>query len=251
MRIVHSLGNLLIKDRSPYISEFCTHFNRKSGEEIPAGRRPCGPGFCTKQMDFWLENLERKRVCESSFKIDKLNVFSSWSTQKLFLSLQIYFLCWLGWSYNSPLAPYLQHSCGPDILMVSFSIFCGEFISIHKLYHFCKDHREDNERREQKNTCNAWNSSLLCILRNFEISVANFSFSHVESTEKVLDGFMVTQSHIQMKTSRPWALANTCHLSHLLSLFSHSVWLSNPVDWSKPGFPVLHYLLEFAQTHVH
>ena len=27
--------------------------------------------------------------------------------------------------------------------------------------------------------------------------------------------------------------------------------LCNPVDYSMPGFPVLRYLLEFAQTHVH
>ena len=27
--------------------------------------------------------------------------------------------------------------------------------------------------------------------------------------------------------------------------------LSDPMDCSMPGFPVLHYLLEFAQTHVH
>ena len=27
--------------------------------------------------------------------------------------------------------------------------------------------------------------------------------------------------------------------------------LCNPMDCSKPGFPVLHHLLEFAQTHVH
>ena len=27
--------------------------------------------------------------------------------------------------------------------------------------------------------------------------------------------------------------------------------LWDPVDWSPPGFPVLHYLLEFAQIHVH
>ena len=25
----------------------------------------------------------------------------------------------------------------------------------------------------------------------------------------------------------------------------------NPMDCSAPGFPILHYLLEFAQTHVH
>ena len=27
--------------------------------------------------------------------------------------------------------------------------------------------------------------------------------------------------------------------------------LCDPMDWSTPGFPVLHYLQEFAQTHVH
>ena len=27
--------------------------------------------------------------------------------------------------------------------------------------------------------------------------------------------------------------------------------LYNPMDWSTPGFPVLHYLPEFAQTHAH
>ena len=36
------------------------------------------------------------------------------------------------------------------------------------------------------------------------------------------------------------------------SLFSHSVYLTlcNPTDCSTPGFPVLHQLLELAQTHV-
>ena len=29
------------------------------------------------------------------------------------------------------------------------------------------------------------------------------------------------------------------------------VWLCDPMDYSMPGFPVLHYLPEFAQTHVH
>ena len=29
------------------------------------------------------------------------------------------------------------------------------------------------------------------------------------------------------------------------------IWLCNPMDCSMPGFLVLHYLLEFAQTHVH
>ena len=38
-----------------------------------------------------------------------------------------------------------------------------------------------------------------------------------------------------------------------LVLFSHSVMSDScdPMDHSMPGFPVLHYLPEFAQTHVH
>ena len=36
----------------------------------------------------------------------------------------------------------------------------------------------------------------------------------------------------------------------LVQLLSH-VWLCNPMDCSMPGFPVLHYLLDLAQTHVH
>ena len=39
------------------------------------------------------------------------------------------------------------------------------------------------------------------------------------------------------------------------SIPSTSCWsviaLCDPMDCSTPGFPVLHYLLEFAQTHVH
>ena len=40
-----------------------------------------------------------------------------------------------------------------------------------------------------------------------------------------------------------WTLAVVQSLSY--------VWLCNPINCSTPGFPVLHYLPEFAQTHVH
>ena len=29
------------------------------------------------------------------------------------------------------------------------------------------------------------------------------------------------------------------------------VWLCDPMDWNLPGFPVLHYLLQFAHPHAH
>ena len=37
----------------------------------------------------------------------------------------------------------------------------------------------------------------------------------------------------------------------LYSLVHSCPILCNPMDCSTPGFPVLHYLLEFAQTHIH
>ena len=44
-----------------------------------------------------------------------------------------------------------------------------------------------------------------------------------------------------------------CHSwKNVLLLFSRSVVsLCYPMHWSTPGFPVLHHLLEFAQTHIH
>ena len=37
----------------------------------------------------------------------------------------------------------------------------------------------------------------------------------------------------------------------LLSLAQSCPALCHIIDWSNPGFPVLHYLLEFSQAHVH
>ena len=41
--------------------------------------------------------------------------------------------------------------------------------------------------------------------------------------------------------------------SNILFLFSCSVmsWLCDPMNCITPDFPILHYLLEFAQTHIH
>ena len=43
---------------------------------------------------------------------------------------------------------------------------------------------------------------------------------------------------------------STPHIVFVVQSLSH-VGLCNPMDCSMPGFPVLHHLLEFAQTHVH
>ena len=49
------------------------------------------------------------------------------------------------------------------------------------------------------------------------------------------------------------ALVSLVPETDLLLFFSHSVCptLCDPMDCSTPGFPVLHSLPEFAQTHVH
>ena len=45
------------------------------------------------------------------------------------------------------------------------------------------------------------------------------------------------------------------HQTHLIHCYGSVAklcpTLCNPMDWSMPGFPVLHYLPELAQTHVH
>ena len=50
-----------------------------------------------------------------------------------------------------------------------------------------------------------------------------------------------------------WCLflhARLCCCFPIVQFLSH-VWLCDPMDCSTPGSPVLHYLLEFAQIHVH
>ena len=42
---------------------------------------------------------------------------------------------------------------------------------------------------------------------------------------------------------------HSCH--SCCSVARSCLTLCNPMDCSTPGFPVLHHLLEFAQTHVH
>ena len=53
-------------------------------------------------------------------------------------------------------------------------------------------------------------------------------------------------------TLHPWCIwllsllycETCCSVTKCLTLY-------DPMDWSMPGFPVLHYLLEFSQTHVY
>ena len=47
------------------------------------------------------------------------------------------------------------------------------------------------------------------------------------------------------KENWPSTFSGTC------SVAKSCLALCNPTDCSTPGFPILHHLLEFTQTHVH
>ena len=56
---------------------------------------------------------------------------------------------------------------------------------------------------------------------------------------------------LQMKWQKTDIAALAYHIIHLSSVVQLCPTLCNPMDCSTPDFPVLHYLLEFAQTLVH
>jgi len=63
--------------------------------------------------------------------------------------------------------------------------------------------------------------------------------------------FSVSSSiqHLILKIRNYWVI-KVCKHQHFL-LFKSCPTLWDPINCSTPGFPVLHYLPEFAQTHVH
>ena len=48
-----------------------------------------------------------------------------------------------------------------------------------------------------------------------------------------------------------WIMTSAETLPNYYFVVHSCLTLCKPMDCSTPGFPVLHYLLEFAQTHVH
>ena len=58
----------------------------------------------------------------------------------------------------------------------------------------------------------------------------------------------VKKKVVPFKIRTKWSEVSFSDFFHLLL---SCLTLCNPMYYSMPGFPVLHYLLEFAQTHVH
>ena len=56
--------------------------------------------------------------------------------------------------------------------------------------------------------------------------------------------------NLKWKLTCPASLSSQDFKRPVVQLLNR-VWLFDPMDCSMPGFPVLHYLLELAQTYVH
>ena len=68
--------------------------------------------------------------------------------------------------------------------------------------------------------------------------------------------FNYERSWVEMESLREYVYPILWNISWLVSGICCSVpqtcpTLCNPMDCSMPGFPVLHHLLEFAQSHIH
>ena len=60
-----------------------------------------------------------------------------------------------------------------------------------------------------------------------------------------------TKTTTSMFLTKSYSAENTIQGTSCCSLTQLCPTLCNPMDCSMPGFPVLHHLLGFAQTHVH
>ena len=84
-------------------------------------------------------------------------------------------------------------------------------------------------------------------------SVSGISFSRKFSRS----GHDITSGRLPSFVKAPPYIHTTFSLFSLLSVCccysvtQSCLTLYNPMDYSTPGFPVLHYLLEFSQAHVH
>ena len=78
----------------------------------------------------------------------------------------------------------------------------------------------------------------------------NYQGSPIYLPLKDISHFLCRSKFPYEVTSSIWRIFLGVHIFSVVQSLSH-VWLfTTPVDCSMPGFPVLHYLPAFAQTHV-
>ena len=138
-----------------------------------------------------------------------------------------------------------------EILSLSrhyFGVFQGKESHLQKL--ISQSHKILAKTcRETQSTCKGLIFLHLSSCRNgesfFEPFLAFTAWSH-----------NVKRERIQLSRSQPGVISQNGRTSQKQGVVHCSVTKScstlyDPMDCSTPGFPVLHHLLEFAQTHVH
>ena len=81
---------------------------------------------------------------------------------------------------------------------------------------------------------------------NSRTQLSDFHFHRYLKVNKFACFSPVNPFHVSLILRQSRSLKEDC-----CSLPKSCPTLCQPMNCSKPGFPVLHYLLEFAQTHVH
>ena len=91
-----------------------------------------------------------------------------------------------------------------------------------------------------------WTHPVNFLFQNFYFSVLEFPFPP--------SLFRVSVSLLSFSANSllwPYTFSCPCTVYQFSSVAQSSLTLCNPMDWSTPGFPVHHQLLELVQTHVH
>ena len=86
-----------------------------------------------------------------------------------------------------------------------------------------------------------------CFAENYSVTLSfSFEYSQRQETYHLLSQLILFGKSSPLE-SASWKLAQICCCSVAQSCLT----LCSPMDCSMLGFPVLHYLPEFAQTHMH
>jgi len=130
---------------------------------------------------------------------------------------------------SSPSSPHSQHP-----------LTCHLTPAEHRVPHFCSTLESFQGMLKISNCSSTWFDSCR---GKWQVPIC--SWQPLEEALKFQILSLFSPSAPTVSTHLPPYLRNCCSVAQSCP----TVW--DPMDCSTPGFPVLHYLLEFAQNHVH
>ena len=130
---------------------------------------------------------------------------------------------------SSPSSPHSQHP-----------LTCHLTPAEHRVPHFCSTLESFQGMLKISNCSSTWFDSCRC---KWQVPIC--SWQPLEEALKFQILSLFSPSAPTVSTHLPPYLRSCCSIAQSCP----TVW--DPMDCSTPGFPVLHYLLEFAQNHVH